>query len=101
MTKEYAEKKIREEYEKIVEANDQILERIDEDECARSAVISLMKENTKVFYHSANVVVSIFIDIADPDIADEWRDLFNIVCDLTNELTKRIMEMRIMEIEEK
>lgn len=93
MTKEYAEKKIREEYEKIVEANDQILERIDEDECARSAVIALLKENEKVFYCSANVVVSIFIDIADPDIADDWRDLFNLVCDLTNELTSRIMEI--------
>ena len=93
MTKEYAEKKIREEYQKIVEANDQILERIDEDECARRAVIALLKENTKVFYCSANVVVSIFIEIADPDICHDWRDLFNIVCDLTNELTNRIMEI--------
>lgn len=93
MTKEYAEKKIREEYEKIVEANDQILEHIDEDECARRAVISLLKENTKVFYCSANVVVSIFIEIADPEICHDWRDLFNLVCDLTNKLTSRIMEI--------
>lgn len=93
MTKEYAVRKIKEEYEKIVEANDQILERIDEDECARRAVISLLKENTKVFYCSANVVVSIFIEIADPDICHDWRDLFNLVCDLTNELTNRIMKI--------
>lgn len=93
MTKEYAEKKIREEYQKIVEANDQILERIDEDECTRRAVISLLKENTKVFYCSANVVVSIFIEIADPSICHDWRDLFNLVCDLTNKLTNRIMEI--------
>ena len=94
MTKEYAEKKIREEYEKIVEYNDQILEHIDEDEYARRSVISLMKENTKVFYNSANVVVTIFIDIADPSICHDWRDLFDLVCDLTNKLTNRIMEIQ-------
>lgn len=93
MTKEYAEKKIREEYQKIVEYNDQILEHIDEDECARRAAISLMKENKKVFYNSANMVVTIFIEIADPSICHDWRDLFNLVCDLTNKLTNRIMEI--------
>lgn len=98
MTKEYAEKKIREEYDRIVESNDRLYDRLDEDKYTQRAVIALMKDNSTIFYNTANMVIKIFIELSDPKITDEWRDLFETVSHLMNELESRTSKLELMNI---
>ena len=97
MTKEYAEKKIREEYDRIVESNDRLSDRLNEDKYTYRAVIALMKDNATIFYNTANMVIKIFIELSDPKITDEWRDLFDTVCDLMNELENRTSKLELVD----
>lgn len=97
MTKEYAEKKIKEEYDRIVESNDRLYDRLEEDKYTHRAVIALMKDNSTIFYNTANMVIKIFIELSDPKITDEWRDLFDTVCDLMNELENRTSKLELLD----